>query len=120
MARRQATYKGRSVATLPHVGHPLDPSSRCRRLAAASLPCLRVVGGEAAAISPVVHLTLEPEPPEAEVGGAGQADVRPQIRTPLNTRTFCWSHAAGRCHMPRLPATPGVPDGLCPAGQGST
>lgn len=49
-----------------HSTPPNNPLTHRRKLAA-DIPHLAVVGGEGAAISPVVHLRLSPEPPPAEV-----------------------------------------------------
>ena len=48
----------------------VQESARRFRTAAATIPQLAVVGGDAAAISPVVHLALHPAPTPAEVGAA--------------------------------------------------
>lgn len=58
--------------------HPA-PSLDCpsaRRELAGTIPGLEVVGGEAAAISPLVHLRLHPAPPPAEVRAGRWARAR--------------------------------------------
>ena len=48
----------------------VQDNARRFRTAAAAIPQLAVVGGDAAAISPVVHLALHPAPLPAEVSAA--------------------------------------------------